>query len=152
MSQKNINQLITAVLKKNNDWKIQLLRDWPTIIGHLHDKVSVEKVLDDTLILGVTDSCWLQELYMLSHVLLRTINQKLDQPRIKQLRFKKSGSKKIKKKTVKQQKKPQKAITLTSYELKKAAQCNDKHLGEALKKYLIRCYGERTDEHNKESG
>jgi len=85
---KPIKNILDSFLKTNNSWKAQLLQDWPKIIGKLQDKVSIEKVQDSTLVLSVADACWLQELYLLSPVLLKTINQKLDRPRIKRLRFK----------------------------------------------------------------
>jgi flagellar biogenesis protein FliO len=69
-------------------WKIELLQKWETVLGNLKTRVVLEKIQDDTLVLGVHDSCWLQELYLLSPLIMATINANLDQPRIKNLRFK----------------------------------------------------------------
>jgi hypothetical protein len=84
-----LKHLITPALSKkfSQDWKLHLICNWATIMGNLHDKVCLEKVLNDTLILGVYDACWTQELYLLSSLIIDTINQSLDQPRIKHLRF-----------------------------------------------------------------
>ena len=100
-----IKNLLTSFLKTEKNWKIQLLKNWPDIIGTLGSKTQLEKIGETTLTLSVQDSCWLQELYLLSPILLKTINQKLDRPRIKRLRFKQAGKKKKRKKKVTQQKK-----------------------------------------------
>ena len=83
---------------QNDNWKVKLLSNWHIVVGDLSSKVTIEKIQKDSLTLGVRDSCWLQELYLISPVLLKTINQTLDHSRIKQLRFKVIG---IKKKTKK---------------------------------------------------
>jgi hypothetical protein len=74
--------------QETSAWKIELLQKWETVLGNLKTRVVLEKIQDDTLILGVHDSCWLQELYLLSPLIMATINANLDQPRIKNLRFK----------------------------------------------------------------
>lgn len=139
-----IKQLIHSVFDQPDNWKIDLLRNWDTIIGNLNTKVYLEKITDDTLVLGVTDSCWLQELYMLSHVILQVINEKLDRPRIKQLRFKKIGIRPTKKGAYtkpaprKINKRP-----LTSKEKLALTSIKDPQLQQALEDFLIRCYQEQ---------
>lgn len=91
---KEIKNVLSLILANHANWKIHLLNNWSTILGPLSSKVYLEKIQEDTLILGVQDSCWLQELYLLSGMLIKTINQTLDQPRIKHLRFKTIGIKK----------------------------------------------------------
>lgn len=139
-----IKNLIHSVFDQPDNWKIDLLRNWDAIMGNLNTKVYLEKITDDTLTLGVTDSCWMQELYLLSNVLLRVINEKLDKPRIKQLRFKKIGIKKEKKQSHTQPK-PQKQITrsLTSKEKQALTNIKDTQLQKALQDFLIRCYQEQ---------
>ena len=139
-----IKQLINAVFDQPDNWKIDLLRNWDSIIGNLNTKVYLEKITEDTLVLGVTDSCWLQELYLLSHVILQVINEKLDRPRIKQLRFKKVGIRPVKKQTYT---KP-KARTyikrpLTPKEKSALQHIKDPQLQQALEDFLIRCYQEQ---------
>lgn len=143
MTQK-IDSLIEKLFSQEQGWHIQLLRNWNAIIGPLHAKVQLEKIENDTLILGVFDSCWLQELYLLSPLLLRTINQKLDQPRIKQLRFKKIG-------TTKKQEAKQKVVAktkctvveLSAHEKQALNKIKDVQLQQVLKDFLIRCYQEQ---------
>jgi hypothetical protein len=139
-----IKQLLSTVFDQPDNWKIDLLRNWDSIIGNLNTKVYLEKITDDTLVLGVTDSCWLQELYMLSHVILQVINEKLDRPRIKQLRFKKIGIRPTKKQAYtkpaprKINKRP-----LTSKEKLALTSIKDPQLQQALEDFLIRCYQEQ---------
>ena len=105
----------------------------------------MEKIHEDTLILGVQDSCWLQELYLLSNMLLKSINQTLDQPRIKHLRFKTIGIKKEKQRRVNVKKErcfiP---VVLNSCETKALQEVKDPELKKALENFLIRCYQEKT--------
>ncbi len=137
----DIKSLLDSLLSNQNDWKIQLLNNWPKIMGNLSSKVSIEKINDDTLILAVVDSCWLQELYLMSTMLLKRINEKLDQPRIKQLRFKTAGRVQTKNKSAatiptQKQRTPR---ALTSNEEHALDAIKDEELQQALKDFLNRC-------------
>ena len=85
-------------MSPQNSWKHELLQNWHTIFGNLGTKITLEKIYDTTIVLGVYDSCWMHELYLLSPLLVDKINENLDQHRIKQVRFKQTGIKKVKKK------------------------------------------------------
>ena len=142
---KKIKNIIHTVFSKKNNWKIQLLQHWPKIIGELQTKVRLEKIHKDSLVLGVYDSCWLQELYLLSPILLKRINQKLENQTFKRLRFKQVGIKKRKK--IKQNKRGEipvnKKVTLTSKQEETLKKIRDPDLCDALKNFLIRCYQEK---------
>lgn len=139
-----IKNVLDSLLSQHNNWQLQLLNNWPSIVGHIKTNVQLLKIYEDTLVIGVQDSCWLQELYLLSPLLLQTINQKLDRPRIKKLRFKAVGitDKKIKKGTS-VQKNTTKIIQLSAQEQQTLAHIHDEHLRQVLKDYLVRCYRER---------
>lgn len=141
-----IKNILRSVLKTGNSWKIDLLHNWPEIIGDLGSKVQLEKINGTTLVLSVADACWLQELYLLSPILLKAINEKLDHPRIKHLRFKQAGTKKV---TRTQQahtrKKQLKNVTLSQRERAALAKINDPQLSSALKRFLVRCYQEKEE-------
>ena len=83
-----LKDFIHTFIQKHNDWKIKLAQEWESTLGQLSAHVTLEKIDNDTAILGVYDSCWMQELYLLSPLLLKTINTTLDQPYIKQQRRK----------------------------------------------------------------
>jgi hypothetical protein len=138
-----LKDILQSLIHPEKNWKTDLLYKWNEIIGPLHTKVRIEKILDDTLILGVFHSCWMQELYLLSPLLIKTINEKLDQPYIKQLRFKHIGIKQHKqishKPTIIKKKKE---IILTKQDECILAKINDPVLREALKAFRIRCYQE----------
>lgn len=139
---KHVHIFLTSLLPDQENWKVQLLSNWPTIMGHLHTKVQLEKINNDTLVLGVYNAAWLQELYLLSPMLLTAINQKLDQPRIKHLRFKQAGTpvNMVKKSETKTRQPTH--VTLSAHEHAALAQMKDPQLREALKAFLIRCYQE----------
>lgn len=139
-----IKNLLDHLLSQNNNWQLQLLNSWPTIVGGIKTNVHILKIYENTLVIGVQDSCWLQELYLLSPMLIHMINQKLDQPRIKELRFKALGTseKKLKKET-EPARKIQRNISLNAKEQETLASISDEQLRASLKEYLIRCYNER---------
>ncbi len=143
-------QCITAVLKgifkKEDNWRMRLLQDWPAIIGDLGPYVSLASIKDDVLILAVKDACWMHELHMLTPLLLQTINKKLDQHRIKQLRFKQQGvvrTKKAKHKKYDTKKVPTQETPLTYRERKALHTIKDPALAHALQRFLKRCKQEK---------
>src|SRR5437899_3106385 len=100
----HIKNFVKEIIDQNNNdksWQIFLLNNWDSIIGKLSNRVKLEKIYNDTLVLGVYDSGWMQELFLLSNAIIIQINSKLDKPRIKNLRFKKAEYKKIQKKNEK---------------------------------------------------
>lgn len=125
-------------------WKQYLLQNWNSIIGDLQTHVQLEKIVsDNTLILGVQDPAWMQELYLLSPMIIRKINEKLDKPHVKQLRFKCSPEKKklSDTKTVHQAIQP--TIKLTAQEQRALEKITDTELKNALRNFLIRCHKEK---------
>jgi hypothetical protein len=142
---KKLGDLVATIFHQEHDWKIALLRSWPDIVGPLATKVRIEKITENALVLGVQDSCWLQELYLLSPMLLKTINKTLDQPRIKTLRFMVADItiKNGKKKSLEQPKQPPKKVYLNSTEQAALSAIVDQELSHALRQFLVRCYQER---------
>ncbi len=132
-------------LVTSNDWKKSLLNNWKEIIGDkLSDKVTLEKIYNTSVTLGVIDSCWLQELYLLSPILIKTINEKLDRPRIKQVRFKQIGKKKRgteKRKEIKKEKNI--IVNLSPREQNALKHVNDTELRKVLQSFCVRCHQER---------
>lgn len=141
----SIKSLFKTLISPEQHWKLNLLNNWATIIGAAGAHVHVEKISDDTVVLSVTDSCWMHELYLLSGLLLKKINQNLDQPRIKHLRFKQAGVRK-KKSTIPNQKVTPiyKTVLLSPHEHNALTKIKDPHLSDALKQFLIRCYQEKS--------
>jgi hypothetical protein len=142
---KELKNMIAGILNTNHDWRLTLLRNWDQIIGDLKSKVHLENVKGDTVVLGVYDACWMQELYMLSPVLIHMINQKLDQPYIKHLRFKRAGKRdhKIPRQPLQGKEVAPMNISLTTAEQRALDGINDPQLRLVLEKFLVRCYRER---------
>ncbi len=139
-----LKDILHTVINPEKNWKTDLLYKWNDIIGHLGNKVCIEKIYDNTLILGVFHSCWMQELYLLSPLLIKTINEKLDQPYIKEIRFKHIGLKKQKKINIAPAVlKRKKDVVLTKEDERALAKISDPALQEALKAFRIRCYEEK---------
>jgi hypothetical protein len=140
----HIKTFISSLIQSQKNWKIDLLHQWKDIVGVMHTQVSIEKITDDTLILQVADSCWLQELYLLSPVLLKQINEKLDRPRIKQLRFKHAGRPVEKnKKSALPKDVTRKVVVFTPAEHQALCAVKDDQLRASLEAFLIRCYQEK---------
>jgi hypothetical protein len=139
----HIKHILDACLNVHT-WRATLLRNWPQIIGRLSARVHIEKIYDDTLVLSVSDSCLLQELYLLSPILRTTINKTLDQPYIKQIRFKKASPYQEKKNTTLDGAMCAiKHIRLTAVEHHALERIQDKELRALLKAFCIRCHRER---------
>ena len=84
-----IKQLLNHFLARQNaeNWQLYLMQHWRTIVGDLHIRMNIENISGDTLIIGVYDPHWMQELYLLSSVLRETINDSLEQAYVKRIRF-----------------------------------------------------------------
>lgn len=95
--------LCTTLFNSNNDWRQRLLREWPIIVGILHTRMRLEKIVKDTLIIGVYEVHWMQELYMLSSMIIDTINNKLGESCIAKLHFRLVEKKELVTKTNKTQ-------------------------------------------------
>jgi hypothetical protein len=140
---KQLKDLLPSLIRKEENWQFMLLQQWNSIVGNLGTHVCLEKIHNDTLILGVYDACWMQELYMLSGLLIDTINKNLDQPRIKHLRFKRIAPRAPKQVTSIPTTPLLKPIVLTPREQKALDGIHDAQLREALQHFLIRCYKEK---------
>lgn len=84
----SLKDLVPLVVDAHTDWRILLLKNWDTIVGFLSTRTRLEKVTPTMIVVGVYESHWMQELYLLSPVLIDSINNFLGKPYIKQARFK----------------------------------------------------------------
>ncbi len=139
-----LKTFLDSFIGQNDNWQLQLLKNWPTIVGTIKTKVQLLKIYDDMLIIGVFDSCWMQELYLLTPILLSMINEKLDKPRIQKLRFKTIVPSQQKKKSlITQTVRAKRAIVLQPKEIAMLETIKDEQLRVVLKDYLVRCYQEK---------
>jgi hypothetical protein len=137
----NVKNILDSLLQPSihhEAWKLNLIKNWPTIIGSLHEKVSLQKIQATSVVLGVHDSSWIQELYLLSKLILKKINSHLDSPRILTLRFQCIEKKEIIQKKI-VQRPVQKIINLKPQEFQALEKINDPQLSAALQGFLQRC-------------
>lgn len=130
-----------AVSNHQKNWKFQLMNQWATIMGTLVTKVSIYKIYNDSIILGVSDSGWMQELYLLSNLIKQKINATLDKPRIETIRFQYVTNNKASRAHITTFEAP--ATTerlLTSREKKALEKIQDPELSQALARLLQKCH------------
>jgi len=136
-----ISQALDSFFKQENNWKRYLMINWKNIMGPIAQHSRIEKIEHDTLVVGVANAVWMQELHGLSQVILTKINSNLEQPYLKKIRFKFASRKKFyKKNNVQTYKAPRPKHLLTPKEQRAIKSIPDKELGQALEKFLIRCY------------
>jgi hypothetical protein len=87
MTMMPIKSVIDSFFSQQNHWQIRLTREWKTLVGDLHIRMRLEKIQQHTVVVGVYDFHWMQELYLLAPMLLRTINKGLGGAYVQQLRF-----------------------------------------------------------------
>lgn len=136
----HIKHFLSQVLGSDKTWQKKLLTQWPTIIGPLKEKIILEKVESDTVILGVFHPAWIQELSFLKPVLLQTINDHLEQPYIKHIKIKTSRPpKKILGHTSLTPQKIMPTYILSVSENRALDKIKDPELKKALSLFLQRC-------------
>src|SRR4051812_18156826 len=135
-----IQELLHNFVQERNSWQLYLIQNWHHIFGNLSNHVTLEKIQEDTIFIGVYDSCWMQELYLLSPLVLTTINTTLDQPHIKHIRFKRVARKQTLVVPAKKTYKKVQHRALTVQEEKALEIIQDDSLRTALQSFLMRCH------------
>lgn len=131
---------------KEEAWKIKLLSQWETIVGGLSNKMRIEKIDHNTLLIGVYHAAWLQELYSLSQVLKRSINDHLGNEYITVIKFKHATKQKPSPSIQEPKKEEGKkqvyttTIMLQTHEKTALEKIKDKELQTILHNFLTRCY------------
>lgn len=141
---RHISDLLSSISSQNTAlWQYRLLDQWPTIIGDLGKNIVLQKINKDSIVLGVNDSCWLQELYLLSPLILDLVNKTLDQPYIKRIHFRLITRKKVVQKsnitTVSQKDSSDFVRRLSSQESTAIKKIDDSSLRSLLLHYRTRC-------------
>lgn len=146
----SLKDLLNAIVPVQTSWKTELQRNWAHVVGHLHEHVQLIKVYDTALTLGVKDSSWLQEMYLLTPLLIETINNSLDKPYINKLHFKNVGDGEQPQPLGAPQPKlkpaqPQLRFRqqVTHFQQETLDRVEDAELRESLKELLLTCYQEK---------
>lgn len=149
MFMKNPQQLATllnSLFAGQKQWQYTLLRNWQSIFGPLSSYVFLERIDKDILVIGVTQACWLAELYTMTPLIIKAINKTLETPHIKQVRFIRVGKRPTKTiKTLSQirQDHELKCSPLTPQEQGALEAIKDKELAVVLERFLQRVKAER---------
>ncbi len=136
---KQLKNLLENIISPESDWKICLLSRWQEVVGGLKTKVRLEKINDDTLIIGVYDSAWMQEIFMLSNVILQKVHKVIGKDKIKKLRFKLVEEKKLEYKNKSNPASKEKAYKIEPKFKRALENIKDTQLQNVLEKYLIQC-------------
>ena len=142
---KPIKNFVKNYIDPSHNMKKHLLENWSDIVGNLSKKMHVEKIINNTIVVGVHNSAWIHELYILSQPIIATINQHFKKAYIKKIIFKNVP---LQKKTkINEDKEIKKTIInlfhLTHNEKKALEKIEDYELKENLKNFLRRCHEEK---------
>lgn len=122
-------------------WKFLLMSKWNEIMGNLACKVSIHKIHQKTIVLGVYDSCWMQELTLLSELIKEKINQILGNNRIESIKLRYVVPPK---QIIQKKEKPLSVIhtqkALNACEIHALEQIKDQELAQALIGFLQKCH------------
>lgn len=113
-------------------WHYEFIKSWPTIARGLEEHLSIGKIVKDTVTLEVHDISWLQEVHLLSPVILNRIQQFY--PVIQKIKVTK-----ITKKQLKQKKEILSLNIITDQEKNVVKIVKDKDLAKALLNYYTIC-------------
>ena len=83
-----LKELISGLLQTQSDWHVSLLENWEKVVGYLSKYTYICSIKNDVLFLGVFESVWMQELFLMSDNLKDSINDFLGSEKIKQIKFK----------------------------------------------------------------
>ncbi len=135
-----VKDILPHLFERKIDWRMALLQHWNTVVGTLKTRIRLEKIYDDTLVIGVYESHWMQELHLLSSVLIESINTFLGEERVHHLRFMLVEEKRLVKKekrTKQHEKLPE--PKLNRFQNKALEEIADEQLKAALAKFWARC-------------
>jgi len=138
----NISNLVQKIMHTHADWRMTLIAQWPHIVGDIAQHACIERIEGEILIVGVHNAVWLQELYLLAPVLRQKINQALDQPRIKQIRFRHCNQHTVAQRKNTRVTTPPRTRPLNNKEQAALNTLRDAELGACLRNFLLRCQSE----------
>jgi hypothetical protein len=135
-----LKELLAIVLQSSDVWQEKLLREWPYFVGDLHSRMRLERIVQDTVYVGVYDVRWLHELHCLSSMIMDGINKKLGGPFIKKIIFRNARPKKNIKTGQHIQLNVSHISSLSERELKTLREIKDQELQQALLHYRLKCH------------
>lgn len=136
----SIKKVLPDLLNIKQNWKSNLLYNWPNIIGQLAKQMRIEKIDSKTLIIGVYEPAWMQELFLLSKFIIDKVNSSLGEDYIENLRFKLvEKNKALKSKNQNIEKKIKKNCELNLNQKLVLDHIKDEQLKEHLYNFFLNC-------------
>ncbi len=136
----SIKSLLDKTFGNSTSWQLKLAAQWPDLVGNLANIMSLEKIYGGTLIVGVYEQSWIHELYMLSDMIIKTINKELEGAKIEKIQFKLATKKEVVVPKKSYASTPQQYdIRLNTREELALNIIKDLELREVLKSFLISC-------------
>lgn len=89
----HILHALNSVLPTKQTWRLQVLQQWPTIIGALSNKVKLHKITDTSVVLSVAHPGLAHELLMLSDLIREKINAVIGMDQIQSIHFRTNAKK-----------------------------------------------------------
>lgn len=138
----SLAEYLNTALPQPNDWQTLLARGWTTAVGELAKHMRLEQIRGNLLIVGVYDSHWISELFMLAPRIMQEINGFLGGPYIAQIRFvianqkDKKATGRSRKNTHDSGKTLNSPISMTARQEQVLASVKDVQLHDALKKFF----------------
>jgi hypothetical protein len=131
---KQIKDILNTNISQMNkcSWHYEFIKSWPTIARGLEEHLSIGKIYKDTVVLEVHDNSWMQEVHLLSPVILNRIQQFY--PEIQKIKVSKSHQKRL---DIKKQNFVYNKITEQEKNVVKIIK--DKDLAKALLNYYTIC-------------
>ncbi len=147
---KSVKETLTKLLEykdNKNHWKHLIIINWKDIIGKMHDQISIEKIEKDLIVLSVSNSSLMNQIFFLTNIIQNKINKLIKSDKIKRVRLKLRKENIFNKKKIyfkinkynKLQNNLKNNIQLSTKENLALNKIKDKNLAQALKYFLEKC-------------
>lgn len=141
---KNLLDHVLADAGANDtDWRMTVIKKWHEVVGPIARYAVIEKIDGDTLVVAVASNIWMQELYSMSPILIKRVNQLVGGQRIAKVRFKylQKARCSARARVVAAPSESQAADrVLNASEHAALKRVSDRELSQALRAFLMRCY------------
>lgn len=87
MALMRLSECLEGAFPCQEKWAIRLARGWDKAIGDLHERMRLEAIKDDQVVVGVYDSRWIPELFLLTPLLIKSMNDYLGGTFVRRIRF-----------------------------------------------------------------
>lgn len=132
-----LSDCLGTLLSQKNDWRTYLAREWHKAVGALADRMRLESVKNDLLIVGVYDPHWITELHYLAPQIIQEINTFLGGSRITRLQFVIATRKnETRKKIATTQQYRHKKASMSPHHIQILSSIKDGNLHDALEKFF----------------